>query len=68
MDAVRLAEKDGTDTTTWDDHVEFYILKLADKAYFNDPVVHYGYVRGIEPFTYVFEIFERYEHYKEFVP
>ena len=67
-DAVNLAEKDQVDTYMWDDHVELYILKLSDPEYFNDPVVHYGYARGIEPFTYVFEIFERYEHYRRFVP
>jgi len=67
-DAVRLAEKDGSNILMWDDHIEDYILLLSDPEYFNDPVVHYGYARGIEPFTYVFEIFERYEHYRTFVP
>ena len=67
-DAVRLAEKDHVDYQLWDDHVENYILLLSDPQYFNNPVVHYGYARGIEPFTYVFEIFERYEHYRKFVP
>jgi membrane-bound lytic murein transglycosylase F len=66
-DAVNLAEKDKADTSRWDDGVELYILKLSDPKYFNDPVVHYGYARGLEPYTYVFEIFERYEHYKLFV-
>jgi membrane-bound lytic murein transglycosylase MltF len=27
--------------------------------------VKYGYVRGIEPVTYVKQIFERYKHYKQ---
>jgi membrane-bound lytic murein transglycosylase F len=67
-DAVRLAEKDGSNTLMWDDHIEDYILLLSAPEYFNDPVVHYGYARGAEPFTYVFEIFERFEHYRKFVP
>jgi membrane-bound lytic murein transglycosylase F len=66
-DAANLAEKYGADRYTWDDNVEAYILKLSDPKWFNDPVVYYGYVRGIEPYTYVFEIFERYDHYIQFV-
>ena len=66
-DAMRLAEADQLEYKYWDDQIEKYILKLSDPEFFNNPVVHYGYVRGMEPFTYVSEIFERYEHYKRFV-
>jgi membrane-bound lytic murein transglycosylase F len=67
QDAVRLAAKNGSDVKKWDGNVESYMLLLAEPAYFNDPDVHYGYVRGLEPVTYVLEIFERYDHYKKFV-
>ena len=47
----------------------------ADDAYFDyralqaylDPVVRHGFVRGIEPVTYVGIILERYDHYRQFV-
>ncbi len=44
----------------WDDNVEEVILKLSMPKNYNDPVVKYGYVRGIEPYNYVNQIFERY--------
>lgn len=66
-DAQRLAEKRGLDPLVWDDHVAEMILALSYPRNFNDPVVYYGYVRGIEPYNYVNEIFERYVHYSRFV-
>jgi len=66
-DATNLAEKYGHEKSKWDDNVDQYILKLSDPDFFNDPVVHYGYARGIEPFTYVSEIFDRYDQYRQFV-
>ncbi|MEA3477350.1 MAG: transporter substrate-binding domain-containing protein [Bacteroidota bacterium] len=66
-DATNLAEKHQHDKSKWDDNVELYILKLSNPEFFNDPVVHHGYARGIEPFTYVYEIFERFDHYRKFV-
>jgi len=65
-DAANLALKYGHNNSIWDDNVELYILKLSNPEFFNDPVVHYGYARGLEPFTYVLEIFERYDHYIKF--
>jgi membrane-bound lytic murein transglycosylase F len=66
-DARRLAEKYGGDADRWDDGVDEYILKESDPEYYNDPVVIYGYCRGEEPYEYVREIFERYEHYKNII-
>ena len=65
-DAANLALKYGHNNSIWDDNVELYILKLSNPEFFNDPVVHYGYARGLEPYTYVLEIFERYNHYIKF--
>ncbi|MFO8128832.1 MAG: transporter substrate-binding domain-containing protein [Bacteroidales bacterium] len=67
-DAQRLAEKYGKAPLVWDENVEEYILKLSFRRYFQDEVVEYGYVRGSEPYEYVREIFERYDHYRKFIP
>jgi len=66
-DAQRLAEKRGLDPAIWDGNVEEMILALSYPKNYNDPVVYYGYVRGIEPYRYVSQIFERYGHYSRFV-
>lgn len=67
LDARKLAEKDNVNPDVWDEHVEDYILKLSYPNNYNDPVVKYGYVRGVEPYQYVREIFERYDHYQRFI-
>jgi len=66
LDAMRLAEKYGKDPQKWDD-VSYYLLNKSKPKFFNDPVVKYGYCRGEEPYNYVNEILERYEHYKNVV-
>lgn len=67
FDARRLAEKRGLDPNVWDGNVADMMLDLSYPKYYNDPVVYYGYVRGIEPYTYVNQIFERYGHYQKFI-
>jgi membrane-bound lytic murein transglycosylase F len=67
LDAQKLAAKRGLNKNKWDDNVENIILDLSHKKNFSDPVVKYGYVRGIEPYNYVDQIFDRYHHYKEFI-
>ncbi|MFT7233946.1 MAG: membrane-bound lytic murein transglycosylase F [Cyclobacteriaceae bacterium] len=67
-DAQRLAMNNGLDPTVWSDNVEKMILALNSPENFNKPIIKYGYVLGIEPVNYVKEIFERYEHYKQFIP
>lgn len=66
-DARRLTAKYERDYDVWDDNVAYYILKKANREYFNDEVVEYGYCRGEEPLNYVEEILERYEHYMKLV-
>ena len=63
-DAQRLTQKQGRDSLRWDSGVDFYVRKLSDPKYYNDPVVEHGYARGSEPYQYVRDIFERYGHYK----
>lgn len=66
-DARKLAVAEGLNHNSWDDNVEKMILDLSYSETYNRPEVQYGYVRGIEPFTYVEQIFERYEHYTQFI-
>ncbi|MBW3671829.1 MAG: transglycosylase SLT domain-containing protein, partial [Acidobacteria bacterium] len=66
LDAQRMAEKNGDDPGSWED-VAYWLLQLSKREYYTDPVVKYGFVRGLEPVTYVELILNRYEHYKEFV-
>jgi membrane-bound lytic murein transglycosylase F len=65
-DAQRLAEKYGSNPERWDD-VSYWLLQESKIQYSTDPVVKYGFCRGIEPVTYVSLILERLEHYRRFV-
>jgi membrane-bound lytic murein transglycosylase F len=68
VDAQKLASKYNADPEIWDNEVEDFLLKLSHPRFYRDEVVDYGYVRGMEPYEYVREIFERYEHYKKLIP
>ncbi|HEV2704667.1 MAG TPA: transporter substrate-binding domain-containing protein [Pyrinomonadaceae bacterium] len=65
-DAQRLAEKYGGNPKVWND-VAYWLLQKSKVQFTTDPVVKYGFCRGIEPVTYVSLILERFEHYKHFV-
>jgi membrane-bound lytic murein transglycosylase F len=67
LDARALAVKHGMDPDKWDGNVADFLLSKSDPAVYSDPVVKYGYCRGAEPYHYVAEILERYEHYKNLV-
>jgi len=67
QDARRLAKKNGKNTNIWDGETAPFILLKANKSYYNDPVVKYGYARGTEPFNYVNEILERFGIYQRLV-
>lgn len=64
LDAMSLAEKNGKNPKIWENNVDYYLLHKSNPEFFNDPVVKFGYCRGEEPYQYVKEILERYEHYK----
>ncbi len=66
-DARRLAYEEGLDMYRWDDHVEESILKLSYPEFYNKPIIKYGYVRGIEPYTYVRQVFDRFKNYAHFI-
>jgi membrane-bound lytic murein transglycosylase F len=67
LDARRLAEKHGKDPNVWKDNVDYYILNKSKPIYYQDEVVRFGYARGQEPYQFVYEILERFEHYKNAV-
>ena len=67
FDARRLTEKYGSNPNVWDNNVAEFILKLSDKKYYHDPVVYYGYTRGIETYNLVSEVMYRYEQYKNLI-
>lgn len=66
IDARNLAEKYGANPTVWDSNVEYYIKLKSRPKYFKDPVVKYGYCRGLETYLYVRKVWERYVHYRNF--
>lgn len=64
MDAQRLAAKYGKNPAVWYDNVEFFMLAKSEPEYYNDPVVKYGRVKGIETERFVREVLDKYDHYK----
>ncbi|MCG8411043.1 MAG: transporter substrate-binding domain-containing protein [Bacteroidales bacterium] len=68
LDARRLAEKEGRNPDIWENNVDEFILKKSNPKYYKDPVVKYGYCRGSETYNYVYQILDRYEHYKNIIP
>jgi membrane-bound lytic murein transglycosylase F len=65
-DAQRLTEKYGGDPTRWED-VSYWLLQKSTQQYSTDPVVKFGFCRGLEPVNYVTLILDRFDHYKQFV-
>lgn len=45
----------------------YWLLQKSTQQYSADPVVKFGFCRGIEPVNYVTLILERFDHYKQFV-
>lgn len=62
-DAMALTKKYGGVWQRWSD-VRRYILALSQPAYYNDPVVSYGYMRGSETANYVDMIMDRWQQYR----
>jgi len=67
-DAINLAEKYDKDPKIWSENVEECLLMKSNPQYYKDPVVKYGYCRGIETYNFVIEVIERYEHYLNIIP
>lgn len=62
-DAMALARKHGRDAQRWGD-VREYVQRLSQPAYYNDPVVQHGYMRGGETVDYVEKIRGRWAQYR----
>ncbi len=67
LDARRLAEKYNKDPEIWNNNVDYYLLNKSNPKYYKDTVVYYGYCRGSEPYKYVNEIYDRYQHYTNLI-
>lgn len=67
LDARRLAVKYGKDPNIWKDNVDYFILNKSKPKYYQDDVVRFGFARGEETYQYVYEVLERFEHYKNAV-
>ena len=61
-DATTLTRKHGGNPYNWG-HVREYVLRLAQPAYYRDPVVKYGFMRGTETAVYVDRIRARWSEY-----
>ena len=66
-DAQNLAVKNNLDPNIWDKNVSEMILALSYPKNYNLPIIKFGYVNGKEPYRYVSQIFERYNHYIQFI-
>lgn len=64
LDAQRLAEKYGKNPAIWFDNVEYFMLAKSQPEYYNDPVVKYGRVKGIETEQFVKDVLNKYDHFK----
>jgi membrane-bound lytic murein transglycosylase MltF len=68
LDAMKLTEKNGMNPQKWEGNVAKWLLKKSEPQYYNDTVVKNGYFRGIESVSFVSQIQERFEHYKNIIP
>jgi peptidoglycan lytic transglycosylase F len=65
-DAMRLADKYELNPEKWSD-VAYYLVRKSKAKYYHDPVVRFGYCRGIEPVQYVDDIHLMYTRYKDMI-
>lgn len=65
LDAMALARKYGKNSEIWYDNVEYYLSKLNEPEYYNDPVCKYGYFNSTETVRYVPYVMSIYEKYQK---
>ena len=68
IDARNLARKHGKNPDVWEDNVDYFILNKSKPEYYRDSVVRFGYIRGRETYNYVYQIIDRYKHYRNLLP
>ena len=66
-DARALAKSEKLNPNVWDGNVAESILKLSYPENYNKSIIKHGYVRGVEPFTYVKQVFDRYDRYTQLI-
>lgn len=67
FDAQKLARKLGKDPMKWFNNVDTCLLSKSNPDNYNDPQVQFGYCKGVETFSFVSEVINRYNHYKNVV-
>lgn len=68
LDAIELTKKYRKNPELWEENVELFLIRKANKLYFNDEVVKYGFCKGKTASIFVKNILNRYEHYKNAFP
>lgn len=63
FDARALASKYGKNPNIWFNHVEYFVRKISEPEFYNDPVVKYGRFRAKETLAHVVNTLETYEKY-----
>jgi membrane-bound lytic murein transglycosylase F len=64
FDAQKLAYKIGKDPLRWFNSVDSCLLSKSKPKNYNDPLVEFGYCKGLETCSFVREVMERYHHYQ----
>jgi len=63
-DAIALADKHHKNPGVWKENVDIYIRAKSKPEVYHDPVVKSGFFLGEETHSFVLEVLERYEHYR----
>lgn len=63
FDAMRIAEKYGSNPHLWNGNVEQYLLKLHEERFYKDELCRHGYFRGRRTVSYVGKVYQTYNEY-----
>ena len=64
FDACRLAKKYGKDDGVWINNVDSFLIHKSKPKFYKDPDVRHGKCYGKETYTFVMQVTERFEYYK----
>ncbi len=67
LDAMRLANSEGVDSSTWHGSVEQFLTKKSHPDYYNHPEEAHGYFTGRETVSCGTAIMKRYGHYRNII-
>lgn len=68
LDAMHLAEKNGNNPEKWEGSVALWLNRKSDPKYYTDSVVKNGSFKAGESLSFVTEILQRYDHYRNIIP